>query len=240
MCNLYSLTKGQDAIRQLVAALTGALPIDRTGNLPVLPGVFPDYSAPILRNGAGENAGGRELVMARWGMPSPAFALEGKKSDPGVTNVRNTKSAHWRRWLGVESRCLVPFTSFSEPEVLPDGRRPPAWFALKESAGGELRPLAFFAGIWTRWTSVRKVKEGETTNDLFAFLTTDANAEVGAIHPKAMPVILTRPEEVRVWLSAPAGEALALQRPLPDGALQIVARGEKKDPPDAVEPGKLF
>ncbi len=38
---------------------------------------------------------------------------------------------------------------------------------------------------------MRKVKEGETTNDLFAFLTTEPNAEVGAIHPKAMPVILT-------------------------------------------------
>ena len=47
-----------------------------------------------------------------------------------------------------------------------------------------------FAGIWTNWTSVRKVKEGETTNDLFGFLTTEPNAEVGAIHPKAMPVIL--------------------------------------------------
>ena len=58
------------------------------------------------------------------------------------------------------------------------------------------RPLAFFAGIWTRWTSVRKVKEGETTNDLFAFLTTEPNSEVGAIHPKAMPVILTTPEEI--------------------------------------------
>ena len=28
---------------------------------------------------------------------------------------------------------------------------------------------------------VRKVKEGETTNDLFGFLTTEPNAEVGAI-----------------------------------------------------------
>jgi putative SOS response-associated peptidase YedK len=43
--------------------------------------------------------------MARWGMPSPVFALKGRNSDPGVTNVRNTKSPHWRRWLGVESRC---------------------------------------------------------------------------------------------------------------------------------------
>jgi putative SOS response-associated peptidase YedK len=64
------------------------------------------------------------------------------------------------------------------------------WFALDET-----RPLACFAGIWTNWTSVRKVKEGETTNDLFAFLTTEPNAEVGAIHPKAMPVILMTDEE---------------------------------------------
>jgi hypothetical protein len=67
----------------------------------------------------------------------------------------------------------------AENEVLSGGRRPPVWFAFDES-----RPTAFFAGIWTRWTSVRKVKEGETTNDIFAFLTTDANAEVGAIHPR--------------------------------------------------------
>jgi len=45
------------------------------------------------------------------------------------------------------------------------------------------------------WTSVR-VKEGETTNDLYAFLTTEPNAEVGAIHPEAMPVILPTPAEV--------------------------------------------
>ena len=52
----------------------------------------------------------------------------------------------------------VPFTNFSENEHLPDGTRPPVWFALDET-----RSLAFFAGIWTRWTWVRKVKEGETT-----------------------------------------------------------------------------
>jgi len=45
----------------------------------------------------------------------------------------------------------------------------------------------FFASLWTCWTSVRKIEEGETTNDLFGFLT--PNAEVEPIHPKAMPVI---------------------------------------------------
>jgi hypothetical protein len=34
--------------------------------------------------------------MARWGMPSPAFALKGRNSDLGVTNVRNVASPHWR------------------------------------------------------------------------------------------------------------------------------------------------
>ena len=199
---------------------------DTTGNLPILPGIFPDYAAPIVRN-AGD--GVRELSLARWGMPSPVFALKGRNSDPGVTNVRNVSSPHWRRWLGIESRCVVPFTSFSENELQPDGSRPPAWFAFNQS-----RPLAFFAGIWTRWRSVRKVKEGETENDIFAFLTTEPNAIVAPIHPKAMPVILTTAEEVEAWLTAPTKEALALQRPLPEDALQIVARGKKEDGPEAL------
>jgi putative SOS response-associated peptidase YedK len=220
MCNLYSLTKSQDAIRQLVRALTEGTWTDSTGNMPPLPGIYPDYAAPIVRN----RAEGRELSMARWGMPSPASVLVGKKSDSGVTNVRNVESAHWRRWLVPEHRCVVPFTSFAENEVLPDGKRPTVWFAFDED-----RPLACFAGIWTRWTSVRKVKEGETSNDLFAILTTAPNAEVGAIHPKAMPVILRDAAEIDQWMTAPLPEALKLQRPLPDGSLKIVARGEKED-----------
>ena len=90
----------------------------------------------------------------------------------------------------------------------------PVWFA---SASSE--PLAFFAGIWTGWTYVRKLAEGEVTCDLFAFLTTTPNAEVGAIHPKAMPAILTRPDEVDTWLTAPWEVARELQRPLPDGSV---------------------
>jgi putative SOS response-associated peptidase YedK len=177
-----------------------------------------------------EGRDGRELVRARWGMPSPAFALEGRKVDRGVTNIRNGKSPHWRRWLGPSSRCLVPFTAFSENAKLPGGGFEPVWFAL-----GPDRPLGFFAGIWTRWTSTRKLAEGEVTADLFGFLTTEPNAEVAAVHPKAMPVILTEPDDLDLWLEAEWPEASVLQRPLPDGSLTIVARGTKKD--EGPEPG---
>ena len=36
MCNLYSITKGQQAIRQFAGAMH-----DRTGNMPPLPGIYP-------------------------------------------------------------------------------------------------------------------------------------------------------------------------------------------------------
>src|SRR5580658_5240845 len=129
MCNLYSLTKGQSAIRDLFSVKH-----DRAGNLPQFPGIFPDQMAPIVRRG---RDGERELVMARWGMPGPP-----QFGGQPVTNIRNVMSPHWRPWLTQSSRCVVPATSFCEyADTKP--RKTPMWFALREDRPlfGLRRPL---------------------------------------------------------------------------------------------------
>ena len=215
VCNLYSHTKGPAAIREITKAMS-----DSTGNTPPLPGIYPDRMAPVVRN----TKEGRDLAMLRWGIPSPALVLKNKKTDRGVTNVRNTKSLHWRRWLGVENRCVVPFTSFAENDQRPGRNKELVWFALDKT-----RPMALFAGIWTTRTSVRKLKDGETTDDLFGFLTTEPNNIVAPVHPKAMPVILRTEDEIDAWLTLPMADALEMQKPLPDDTLQIVGRGQSED-----------
>ena len=151
ICNLYQQTTAVEAMRGLFRGME-----NRAGNIE--PGdVYPDRMAPIITL-AGE---GHILRMARWGLPSPSGYHSKNGIDQGVTNVRNTSSPHWQRWLSPGNRCLVPLERFAEPRSGKGAGN--AWFELDEN-----RP-AFFAGIWVpNWRSIRKLKDCETTDDLFA------------------------------------------------------------------------
>jgi putative SOS response-associated peptidase YedK len=240
MCNLYAMMRA----RAEVAMAAGAMR-DRNNNQPPSPGIYPDYPAPVVLIG---EDGQREMRDMRWGLPSPAWVTQkaakeraeklrakGKEydweellrmePDAGITNVRKTEITHWQQWMGAKNRCLVPMTSFSEPDQV-GGSRKFQWFALDEG-----RPLAFFAGVWTPYACVRKVKTGWEEIEAYGFMTTDARQPVLTFHDKAQPVILTSPAEWDLWLSdAPWPEVKHLQRPLEDGVLKLVATDARADP----------
>ncbi|WP_135211895.1 SOS response-associated peptidase family protein [Vitreimonas flagellata] len=178
--------------------------------------VFPDRVGPVIRK---RMDGTLEWAAMRWGLPGPPQfgALP-------VTNLRNVASAHWRPLLGVEHRCLVPFTAFSEyDDSSPKGAKLLRWFARPD------RGMAMFAGIWRQWEGVRGTKKEpiEGKHLLFSFLTTEANDLVRPIHAKAMPLVLTDREQQEEWLNAPAADIAKIQaRKLPAEALQLMRDDE--------------
>ncbi len=192
MCNLYTMTATVDEMRRMFGPFEG----DRA-NLPTYDEIYPGRGAPVLRRGADS---GLKLETMVWGFPGPAAA----KGRP-VTNVRNLASPFWRSALdSPERRCIVPVTRFCEWTAEPDPvtkRKSKVWFGLHE----DQEPLFAFAGIW---------RPGEG-GPFMAFLTCDSNAVVGAVHPKAMPVML-RASAALDWLTHPREQACALAVPFPD------------------------
>lgn len=152
--------------------------------------------------------GAKSAALMSWGI---SLTVAGKR--PGthvkkrVTNVRNLQSAFWRPMLTHASqRCLVPFTEFAEPDGRPN--RGETWFRVMTE------DVAAFAGIWRPPTGDGAMAE-------FAFLTCEPNPLVGAIHPKAMPVIL-HPQDYDKWLSGAPAQELAVPFP---SQLMVSAEG---------------
>jgi putative SOS response-associated peptidase YedK len=174
------------------------------------PDIYPDREGLVLRLVDGKP----DLEAMRWGFPPPPDA-----GSYYVTNVRNARLAFWKPWLNVENRCLVPVAQFAEPDPEKPKPRAERWFTRADGA-----PM-FFAGIWRTWDGDRGPKSRPVSGPhmIFAFLTTEPNAVVAPIHPKAMPVIVA-PEDAGTWLTAPAPDALELQKPAPDDMLALLDR----------------
>ena len=172
-------------------------------NLPAYPKIYPNREGPIIRVGP---SGDRFVDRAMWGVPAPVAGAR------PVTNVRNLTSPFWRAALtDPANRCLVPVTAFAEWTVEPDpltGRKRKVWFEVIDAE------MFVFAGV------IRRTAEGQP--DRYAFLTCAPNTVVGAVHPKAMPVIL-HGAAIDAWLTGDAAAALAL--PMADELMRVIAEG---------------
>ena len=197
MCNLYNMTATVDELRRVFGPFRGD-----TDNVPPFGDIYPNYDAPVLRRDSGELA----LEVTKWGFPGPAAA-----GGRPVTNVRNLSSPFWRSALKDPlRRCIVPVTRFCEWTAEPDPetkRKRKVWFGLEESGD----PVFAFAGIWR--------PAGEAS--FMAFLTCEPNEIVGAVHPKAMPVML-RPVDVSGWLDSDHADACALAVPYEAAEMRIL------------------
>ena len=196
MCNLYRLTATVDEMRRVFGGFEG----DRD-NLPPFDEIYPNYKAPVLRR----NGGSLKLEMMTWGFPGPQAA-----GGRPVTNVRNLASPFWRSALKEPSRrCLVPVTQFCEWTAEPDPetkRKRKVWFGHSDD------PVFAFAGIW---------RPGEESSYM-SFLTCEPNETVGAVHPKAMPVMLDRNSFNR-WLDDDHLSACELAVPYADEKVMVLA-----------------
>ena len=215
MCNLYSQTRSQEAVRRLFRVSS-----NRAASVEPRDAIFPGHTAPVVRSA---QDGERELVELSWGFVLPQVG----KAPRRVTNTRDDKveSSFWRDSFQ-QRRCLVPASSFCEP----NGDVKPAtwhWFAL---AGDDPRPLFAFAGLWRRHFGPLK-KDGPSVElDVFSFMTTTPNALVETVNHERMPVLLTTEVDHAAWLDGSTEDAFALCRPYPPELMRLVQSGyEKRD-----------
>jgi len=215
MCNLYSLNKKRDMVARFFRVSH-----NRADTFKPSCAIFPRHVAPIVRCSAD---GEREIVPMSWGF----MLLQNGRAPRPVTNVRDDKirtSAFWKRSFD-ERRCLVPATSFCEP----NGDVKPAtwhWFSIK---GPEPRPLFAFPGIWRRHKGPVKKDGPNVEVETYAFLTTTPNSLVATINHERMPVLLRSAEEFDTWLRGPTDEAFALAREYPPQQMRIVQEGLKRE-----------
>jgi putative SOS response-associated peptidase YedK len=210
VCNLYSLNTPRAGTARFFRVSH-----NRAAAYEPLPAIFPGRVAPVVRQSVD---GEREITLMSWGF----VLLQNGKAPKRVTNVRDDKIRESKFWRGSfeERRCLVPASSFCEP----NGDVKPAtwhWFALR---GMEERPLLAFPGIWRRYQGPVRKDGPHIDLEVYAFLTTTPNKLVATInHERAR-------RSSRHWLSGSPQEAFELAREYPSERMCIVQEGfEKKD-----------
>jgi putative SOS response-associated peptidase YedK len=213
MCNLYSVRTSRAAL-----ARKFGLSDNRMATFEPLPAIFPGHMAPIIKVAAD---GERELVLRSWGF----VLLREGYAPKRVTNARDDKlgTKFWRDSFETR-RCLVPASSFCEP----DGNAPSRWhwFALR---GGEPRPPFAFPGLYRQWKGPIKRGGPNVDIEVFSFVTTLPNELTRSINPERSPALLLTAEEAQIWLTGTPSQAFATIKTTDPQRLQIVQAGFDKE-----------
>ncbi len=197
--------------KQKIAEYFGTKP--QTASLPILPADFnvaPATQQPIIRQS--RETGGRELVLARWGLVP--FFTKDLRDIKGLSTINAraesiTRAPTWREPMK-KRRCLVPADAYYEWPKEGKSPKQPYVFQLANAS------LFAFAGLWDAW----KDKDDRWLQS-FAIVTTEANELMRRFHPR-MPVIL-HPRDYDRWLDREETEQLPvdLLRPFESEQMEV-------------------
>lgn len=209
ICGRYAITLPPEAVR-------GYFAYRETPNFPPRYNIAPTQPIPIVTADPFTGGDERHFRLVRWGF-LPGFVKD-PKSFPLIINARVEEAAEKASFRNAlkRRRCLVIADAFYEWRAELGARRgaPKRPFLIRR-AGGEPMGLA---GLYETYID----KTGSEI-DTACILVRPANRLIGAIHAR-MPAILDR-ADFSAWLDCDrlgADEALALLRPTPEDALEMV------------------
>lgn len=223
MCGRFQLIAPVEALRRLFG-------VNQRSNLAARYNIAPTQATAVVRL---DPAGGRELVMLRWGL-IPSWAKD-MAIGASLINARGESVAEKPSFRAAfqKRRCLVPADGFYEWKGEGKTKQP---FLIARRDGATFA----FAGLWERWQG--RDKDGPSTIESFAIVTTDANDTLKAIHHR-MPVILDRRDHA-AWLDIENARAGELLKPAPDDALAAVpvstrVNAVRNDDAGVMEPAEI-
>ncbi len=214
MCGRYAITLPPEAVRAYFA-------FAEHPNFPPRYNIAPTQPIPVVCADPRSAGQARPFILMRWGF-IPGFVKD-PKNFPLLINARAETLAEKPSYRAAlrRRRCLVIADGFYEwrREAGAGGRggAPKRPYLVRRTSG---EPMGF-AGLFETWCDPTG---GEI--DTACIVTTSANRLVSRLHDR-MPAIL-EPEDFAAWLDVDgveAGRALALVKPAPEQALELVEIG---------------
>jgi putative SOS response-associated peptidase YedK len=218
VCGRYTLSTPGEEVAELFA-LASAPRLEPRYN------IAPTQQVAVVRAAGGD----RELVLLRWGL-IPSWAKD-EKIGYRMINARSETVAAKPSFRAAFAarRCLLVADGFYEWQRVGKTKQP---FHMRMK---DERPFGI-AGLWELW------RKGERPIESCALITTAANRQLAAIHPR-MPAILA-PEQFDAWLDPHERDAstlAAMLQPYDSEALESLPVGQavnnpRNQGPECIEP----